>query len=272
MPARPENLPDFTDPPINEVVFSVQFNSLPKFGNAHVGLFWGTIRDRYPIVAEQPPIQSLFEAFGGTPSPPQFEIAISPTSATRYWFISRDEEELLQIQPDRFLRNWRHRIPGQVYPRYETLRERFIGDLRQFVEFLEKEKLGTPKINQCELSYINVITLDDTHAAFSKVSTLWGNIELDRADLVIENSSMNTKIIMSDEGKPVGRLHITITPGVRVVDNCPVVKIDLTARGKPRSETVSSAFDFIDRCRLAIVSTFAAITTPEMHKRWGRTS
>ena len=63
-PDRVRDLPDFTNPPLNEVVLSIQFASLTGLKSAHIGLFWERIRSEYPNVTEQATIQTAFETFG----------------------------------------------------------------------------------------------------------------------------------------------------------------------------------------------------------------
>ena len=107
-PSRPGDLPDFKNPPVNEVVLSLQFASIPAFRSAHIGLFWEKIRQEYPKVSEQPPLQATFETFGVIPANPpslfQIETLLSPPMP-RFWFEEQDGNELLQIQQDRIIHN-----------------------------------------------------------------------------------------------------------------------------------------------------------------------
>src|SRR2546423_14348593 len=59
------NLPNFTNPPLDELVLSIQFASIEKMKTAHIGMFWEKIEHRFPHVSEQPPIGPAFETFGG---------------------------------------------------------------------------------------------------------------------------------------------------------------------------------------------------------------
>ena len=91
------DLPDFTDPPLNEVVLSIQFAALSKLKSAHIGLLWNRLRAQYPNVTEQPPIQTVFETFG-IPSKQiplmQIETFLSPPMP-RYWFEHPNSPDLL---------------------------------------------------------------------------------------------------------------------------------------------------------------------------------
>ena len=46
------DLPDFTDPPLIEVILSIQFSALARLKSAHIGLLWERLRSAYPNVTE----------------------------------------------------------------------------------------------------------------------------------------------------------------------------------------------------------------------------
>ena len=59
---RPPDLPDFDNPPLVEVVLSVQFSDLQSYRTVHPGLLWERkFRESFPEFAEQPPLDPLFE-------------------------------------------------------------------------------------------------------------------------------------------------------------------------------------------------------------------
>jgi uncharacterized protein (TIGR04255 family) len=103
------NLPDFTDPPLNEVILSVQFAALGNLKSAHIGLLWERLRSEYPSISEQAPIPTVFETFGipsQAPARMQIQTFLTPP-LPRYWFERPGYPDLLQIQQDRILHNWR---------------------------------------------------------------------------------------------------------------------------------------------------------------------
>jgi uncharacterized protein (TIGR04255 family) len=175
---RPADLPDFERPPVNEVILSMQFATLEKMKSVHMGLLWARFRAEYPDVSEQAAITAVFETFG-TPAEPeplvQLEQFLSPPMP-RYWFEKRGTPELLQVQQDRILHNWRKHENETIYPRYETLRERFRSEVDRFVAFLKEEKIGELRPNQCEVTYTNIIELpgsERTHNRLQKITPLW---------------------------------------------------------------------------------------------------
>jgi uncharacterized protein (TIGR04255 family) len=276
MPAsRPQDLPEFERPPINEVVLSIQFASLTGFRNIHVGILWQQFAQRYPSVEEYPPIPAAFETFGVPPPVaelPQFTFVTH--SPMRYWFITADGNELLQVQPDRLVHNWRQQKPDDEYPRYEPLRERFESEVLEVQKFLEQGKLGQIKVNQCEVTYINQIgpeTIEQPEEHLDKIFTIWANEYtgdyLDRFERAQFTASY---LIRGPEGEPVGRLHAAAQPAVRRSTSARVLQFTLTARGKPKEESIDSALRWLDDGHVAVVRAFAALTRPEMHSRWGR--
>jgi uncharacterized protein (TIGR04255 family) len=75
---RPFDLPSYERPPVSEVVLSVQFASNPQFQIVHAGLFWQLVRDQFPNVSEQIPLQAVFETFGGQVAPAASTLVASP--------------------------------------------------------------------------------------------------------------------------------------------------------------------------------------------------
>jgi uncharacterized protein (TIGR04255 family) len=273
---RPADLPDFESPPVTEVVLSIQFGQLPGFRTVHAGLLWSELRAQYPRVSEQPPVSPVYETFGSPAAPGfhgiQFEQLLG-VPALRVWFEEENGEHLLQIQPDRLICNWRKQKSSSTYPRYEVLRERFLLNTEFVKQFLEREQLGQITPNQCEVTYINTIQIPDVkdpHQRLKDVTPLWSGRPTSRTLPRCENAGIQARYVLSMAGKPYGRLYVNFTPGVLAPENTPVIRLELTARGKPSGNTIEDAFALLDEERRVIVEGFAAVTTTKMHKIWGR--
>ena len=138
----------FENPPINELVIGFYFTPpLAKLRAEHIGVFWSTIQDSFPKSQNTVPI-------GGTDVMGLGLEEVFPLP--RFWFISKDDSTLLQIQKNAFLCNWRKR-EGQ-YPHYENVKQQFDKYYQKFEKFV-KEFVGVDEvyIDRCELSYINNI-------------------------------------------------------------------------------------------------------------------
>ena len=267
---RPADFPDFNDPPVVETLLSAQFDrlSLPK--TAHFGLYWNEIRSRYPKTQEQVELPLIMERQPDQSQIPlgiQFQTLEAPLTP-RFWFINESGSELIQVQRDRFIKNWRKSCSGDQYPRYEHLRSGFDKDFKQFEDFLKRNQLGAVRVNQCEITYINHIVAGagwENHTEIDKVFTMWRQPRTTIPGLASEVIFRASFPISDDAGSFAGRLHVTVQPVTRLSDKKPMFVMELTARGQ-----VSTGTEFFDLGRKWIVKSFAELTTSAMHKIWGR--
>ena len=261
---------------MTEVALSIQFNPLAKLSSIHSGILWQSFRDEYPHVTEQPPLPPVFETFGEGPTmaPVPTLQMLSALPMPRYWFVAANDTHLVQIQQDRVIYNWRQTKADDVYPRYESLREKFEKAVQAFEGFLKEGQLGEMKPTQCEVTYLNFIQLEDgvdTRQVVERITPLWTGRFSAETELKVEDLNLNLRFILHDaEGKPDGRLHVSIQGAIRVRDKARGVQLQLVARGRPKQETVGAAFEWLDRGRAAIVESFALMTKPELHKQWER--
>ncbi|MFD1381016.1 TIGR04255 family protein [Fodinicurvata halophila] len=147
MSTRPGHLPDFTSPPLIEVALGVQFTPLENLQTLHGGIIWEAYKDKYPYTKELPPLPHVLETFGRRQvhSSIPFKLSLQDRpDVPRYWFISENNDQLIQIQKDRFLQNWRKESSKAEYPRYESIREDFFLTIKLFVEHLLT--LGLPNL------------------------------------------------------------------------------------------------------------------------------
>src|SRR5579864_3244884 len=120
-------LPDFTSPPVGEVVLSVQFARISSLQAAHLGLLWERYRAEFPRTETHPPLPTVkdFSKPALAEAAVRFELR-QPQTVPRVWFLNSPGTELIQIQADRFVCNWRRVVPSDVYPRYPYVRDRFL--------------------------------------------------------------------------------------------------------------------------------------------------
>lgn len=266
--SRPTNLPDFGDPPLDEVVLGVQFDPIPGYTAVDAHGIWDLFSAEFENVEEHPPLGSQFETFGGVVPQRgmQFHFGPPPTTA-RLWFVSADGSHLLQFQPDRFLTNWR-KFQGLVpYPRYEQIEERFGNGLQKLIDHISNSKNSPLDINQVEITYINIIPVND----FSEHDR-WLNIRTP-ATVSVEGLNIDfTEVIHDELGKPFARLHHELQSAVSLDGNAKAFRLSLTFRGKPSDQGINGVLSFLAKGREAIVSRFAELTTPEAHEFWKRVS
>lgn len=262
---RPSHLPDFSEPPLDEVVLGVQFSPMQNYSSVFAGNVHSLFQNEFPKVAEQHLLEPQFETFGGgnVQAGPRIQVG-SPPIGTRLWFLSQDENHLLQFQADRFLSNWRRRPNAQEYPRFEGLSEAYERNLRRLEAFFRDSFGQTIEVNQAEVSYINVIPVDGFADAESWLA-VWNGGKID-----VESVNLSfSEVIRGKDGKPFARLLHQVTSVYTMDGKNRALRLSLAFKGKPKSETIDEAMDFLRRGREAIVLRFKEITTSEAHQAWG---
>lgn len=269
---------EFSDPPVTEVALSIHFDALPSLTTAHLGLLWRRFRERFPRTEEQPPLEPIIERFGVVGQPAlgmQFEL-VSAMPVPRLWFLNDERTELIQVQQNFFARNWRQVKGSEEYPRFERMQASFEHELGEFRQFLADEHLGEVIPRQCEITYINHV--DRTagwEGQLDRALTIWNpryteafppapGGELEDARFAMRY------VIRNSQQEPLGRFYIEAQPGVRILDGEPVLRLTLTARGRPAGEDLAGVRRFLDIGHEWAVRGFVAITTREMHGVWGR--
>jgi len=265
---RPPDLPDFKAPPVREVAIAVQFERIPALSQAHVGLFWSTIRHDYPVTQDQEPLPSQVEDLSGTPMAPLFKIEFGPRPPLRRaWFLNPDGSRLVQIQQDRLVHNWRYQ--GEPYPRFEPLAAEFQGIQASFFGLLETLRLPVPRVEQVEVTYINWIPA----AWMDEVVTFVSMPFLPDGLGTPDSGALSTRFLVVDEGARVGRLYLEASSAVSQESGGLEAGylLNLTFRaphqggGDPEETT-----RLLLRGREAIVQAFTAFTPDDLHETWER--
>ena len=266
-------LPQFDRPPLNEVAFGIQFDPLKNLRVGHMGLYWQKIRQNYPHAEEHIPVAHLVEQKELVAARPFEGEAISLEAgplAPRCWFVSEDGLELVQLQSDRFLRNWRQIQGKEIYPRYVSLFKKFQKDWKDFLSFLDEERIGPVNIDQCELTYINHVPQGEGWSEPKDLAKVFKSCaDVASFDFLPgpELTSWRTSYLLPS-GR--GRLHVQVKPGIRNRDRRPIIVLDMTARGIPVSTHQEDVESWFATAHEWIVRGFTDLTTAHMHKLWGR--
>ncbi|HZK81215.1 MAG TPA: TIGR04255 family protein [Humisphaera sp.] len=268
-------LPIFATPPVAEAILSVQFDRLTDFSAAHAGWFW---KDYLPhawsnaTVKTAPYLEDQREKFGSDRVwIPPFGAIIRPHAEPDRTQIARlDADRMIQLQSTRFIYNWRK--GNGPYPTFKIIRDEFWPLFRDFCKFSDEASLGKIQPNQWEVTYVNFIPkgdLWDTPSDWKRILPgLWtppvaGSIRIDLEDcggewrFAIEGSR--------------GRLHANLKLARVNPEGPDILALQLTARGpaSPADSELSIEVGF-DIGHRAIVGSFAAMTSDEAQRYWGR--
>ncbi|HEY8098290.1 MAG TPA: TIGR04255 family protein [Methylobacter sp.] len=265
-------LPEFENPPIDEVAISVEFVPLSGWQMPHAGLYWARIKDRYPHTEVHPPLGPSPELPGGDSfqfAPPRFELVLPKSN--RMWFISEDKVDVIQVQSDRFVMNWRKVAGDEVYPRFDNgIRPRFEREWGEFKRFVKENALGNIEIKNFEISYVNHIvkgrewnTVEEAMGYFSYINK---NVDMKFLPSV-ETMNLTGSFRMPSNK---GALSFAILHALRQRDKREIIQFTLTARGKSISSSDEDQMEWICSGRECIVRGFADLTTSEAHKLWRR--
>lgn len=117
MNKRPVDLPDFKKPPLSEAVLSLQFDPLDRLKTPLIEVLWNQFRARLPEIEEHPPLPQVVERFDAA-NPPKVDVVFEERPpVARVWFLTQEKTELIQVQQDRFIHNWRKVTGQEPYPR-----------------------------------------------------------------------------------------------------------------------------------------------------------
>lgn len=265
-------IPSYKDPPVVEVVWSVQFAKLPWLTAAHTGLFWDMIRKDYPICEQQPPIERKDEPKELMhPRQVAREVLRMPPLC-RQWFISAGGNDLVQLQPDRFCVNWRKQRDEDTYPRYDYLREQFDKRWRSFADFAVQEGGEAPDVDLLEMTYVNHIFKEEGWETPQDIGKVFPAISFhEESDFLPAPATLRANIVFDIRGQG-GRLHVTCQHAKLLQDEPrELFRLEIIARGRPEQTDTEGLLGWFAEAREWIVRGFADLTNKDIQrKEWGR--
>lgn len=256
---------DFASPPVVETAFAVVFAPIKSWGLLHYGLLWERYRKSYPFSEVKLPtgsvqIEGIDLALGQNIDLRQLPL--------RCWFVDASKNQLVQVQNNAFIRNWRKMDAPLQYIHYDEFRPLFVNDWATFKGFLRDEKLAQPQVLQCEVTYINHLLRGKEWESPSDVRRMfpfWTQRFSDKADFDVSAFSFNALL---PDGQ--GQLQVIANPVLRS-DGKQAIQLTITASGKPQGSDDDQILAWLDLGHDYVVNFFADFTSPNMHSFWGRT-
>jgi uncharacterized protein (TIGR04255 family) len=256
-----EPLPSYKQPPVDEVVCGFTFEPLRQLKIPHIGLLWEKFRNEYPNVQHAVPIAT----------DPSFLVdEATRLPLPRVWFISKADNELIQLQLDRFYYNWRHR--GDDYPRYTSIIKKFEKGKSELEAFTNELMLGSIKPLECELTYINHVPkgqgwerIDDLQKVMRDFT--W---QKEKHHFLPHPANVAWQVRFElPQGK--GWLNVKLNQATRKVDGVPSLILELSAKGLGEEKTATAMRKWFDVAHEWIVRGFTDLTEKQIQESiWKR--
>ena len=252
----------FQNPPVNELVITTYFSSpISDLRNEHIGIFWSQIEDSFPKSSQQIPI-------GGAEAIMDVKNEISPMP--RYWFISKDEINLLQIQKNAFIFNWRRRKGD--YPRFNAqLKPAFDKYFSMFSEFIRTHTNASElTIDFCQLTYINVIKRCEFWSGPKDTQNVIPSFSIPNPGVAFHDTpSFNCSYIFdisSDLQLVVMARNVVISPNPEDEPE-PVLIMEIQANGRLGQASKLATDPWFNRAHEAVNKCFTGMTDPEIQRQ-----
>ena len=252
----------YENPPIDEIVCGLRFGSIKELKLGHFGILWQKFRPDFPKIEDQIPVNPIpAEDFE---KPDKFPLP-------RVWFIHRDENEIIQVQRNCFLHNWRKMRSDDEYPGYEKVVENFEKYLSHFQEFLIEESLGHLVPQQYELTYIDLIPKGQGWESLGDLEKLFPNLLslTTQGSLLNDVRGINWQIIL-DLPNGLGEVVISIRNAQRISNKQEVIHVQFMAVSNQAYQPMRGWFDDAHN---TINNLFSNLVSDEIQEKfWGRIS
>jgi uncharacterized protein (TIGR04255 family) len=259
-------LPEYDNPPLNEVVCGILFKRIDAFLNPYLGLLWERYRPEYAECLEVVPLVPVIERFD-KPSPPEPQADLEAPLLPRTWFVHANGNGVIQVQRDRFLHNWRKIRPDDAYPRYRHVISMFQSHLSQFTQFLAEHNLGVVTPLQYELTYINHIMQGEGWDTIHDVGKIFPHFAWEESEDSFlsspESVLWQTSFVLPNQA---GRLRTKLQSATRRGDGHPLFVFELTVRGIGTHTTLDTMWHWFELAHEWVVRGFADLTNPQVQK------
>ena len=264
-----EQLPKYDTPPVAEVVFGTQFESIAGLTPEYVGRLWTEVfKEAFGQRQEEPLLTPQTEFFGDQVRSVS-DVTKDPASR-RSWFID-DNGSLVQVQKDRLLYNWRPDNTKHRYPGYEPIRAAYLSALEAFEAFLDKYELGALAHRQYELTYVSHIQRDERWKHTADIGVVFPDITWRREPRALkdlEGMALSLSFAKPEDGM---RLYVSLGHATHRDTGDQILRLDLTARGMPHTPSHDDMLAWFDRAHEWIVSGVADLTSETiLRDNWSR--
>jgi uncharacterized protein (TIGR04255 family) len=252
---------DFEHPPAAETSLGFFFAKIAGWNVLHGGMLWERFRSQYPRT------EFLVPILRSQPQP-AIQVPQDLHSMIRICFENTSKTELVQVQPDLFLRNWRKTASTTEYQHYDSVLPRFKEDWRTFRSFLEEQSLDGPVVSLCEMSYFNHLIRGEDWRDFAEITEIfpvWRGFP--QGSLFTNPNAIAFNVAGEAPG---GQITVAVQPGIRTMDGKEILQATITVSLAPSSSDDAALFQCLDQCHETAVKGFLQISSEQAQSRWGR--
>jgi len=252
---------DLRKPPVVETSLGCFFEEIAGWNILHFGALWARFREKYPHAEFPPPIIQLPESAA--------PIRLQPGNTflpIRALFTDERKTQLVQLQTNLFLHNWRKRDESPTYEHYDHILPLFKADWADFTSFLNDQKLERPRFARCEMTYFNHVVRGEhwnVYADLPKLFRVWRGFDGNSIFRSIEQAAFN---VVQPIGK--GKVNIVVSPGVRLSDGKEILQMNVTATRITEGSEDKDLFDGLNECHDISLQAFREFVTDDALKVW----
>lgn len=261
----------FDKPPIDELVIGIVFNRLNALRLPHLGSYWDRICDEFPKCEQMAPlVRGPDQAM---PVDIEANVPLPMPMVPRIWFVSEDDQSLLQVQSDRFIGNWRKRQSTPGYPGFDIVFANFLRHWNGFQKWLSDKGLGTILATEVELAYINLFYEEEDWGAVSDIAKIihWAGIPPDPYRNTADRLGFFGEYALPTAS---GALRVSLQQGIRKQTSSITVSQRVFVLNMTATRRIEIGEDWDEDWFQAahddLRDFFAASLTPDAVKRWGR--
>ena len=252
----------YENPPLEEIICGIHFDSIKELKAGHLGILWQKLGSNFTSTEDHNLLSPISEEEMNYRALPPLP---------RAWFVHKDENELIQMQFNRFVYNWRKRRPDDKYPGYSTFIENFEKHLSYFQEFLVEQKLGdfTPRVY--EIAYINNILENEGWGTISDLEKVFPNfLSYKGQDTLPPNiMEINCQMVFSLPNDS-GQLQLSIRNARRISDNRHLLRAEFRAIS---NQAYRERRKWFDSAHDVILDVFSKLASDEIQEKyWERKS
>lgn len=253
-----ETILEYGAPPVNEVVVGVRFDPIASLAIPHFGLFWDEVRSAFPRTEHAAPLATEagfvpLDASTGAPMP-------------RVWFVSGSGNEVIQLQTNMFVYNWRQADDGGEYPRFVYILAQFRRLYDQWKAFVRRELDVDVHVTTAELGYINAIPIGQGWKSWGELGELFPDFRWGKQPRYLPSPSQSVFQLVFPMPATGDRLIVRMNPAKFKKDNTEIVRLELTARHDFDGEDDLLVEDWLRMAREWIVRGFADVTSEAVQR------